>query len=88
MVVTSKCAKDAKRFKSNIKRFWEVTDHGPIKWFLGFEIQRNQGTKTIAINQRAYIKSLVEKFRMSGAKLGTTPMQPGTQFFWINVRHP
>jgi hypothetical protein len=39
MAVTSKRAVDAERFKSNIRKFWEITDHGPIKWFLGFQIK-------------------------------------------------
>ena len=62
MALTSKRAVDAERFKSEIKKFWEITDHGPIKWFLGFEIKRDRDTRTISINQAAYIESMVEKF--------------------------
>jgi len=51
MAVTSKHAVDAEKFKSDIRKFWEITDHGPIKWFLGFEIKRDRDTRTIAINQ-------------------------------------
>jgi hypothetical protein len=36
MAVTSKRAIDAERFKSDVRRFWEITDHGLIHWFLGF----------------------------------------------------
>ena len=39
VTVTSKHAIDAEKFKSDIRKFWEITDHGPIKWFLGFEIK-------------------------------------------------
>ena len=80
MAVTSKRAVDAEKFKSDIKKFWEITDHRPIKWFLGFEIRRDRDAKTIAINQHAYIESMVEKFRLTGAKPVSTPMEPGTQF--------
>ena len=80
MAVTSKRAVDAEKFKSDIRKFWEITDHGPIKWFLGFEIKRDRDAKTIAINQRAYIENMVEKFRLTGAKPVSTPMEPGTQF--------
>ena len=41
MALTSKRAIDAERFKSEIKKFCEITDHRPIKWFLGFEIKRD-----------------------------------------------
>jgi Reverse transcriptase (RNA-dependent DNA polymerase) len=48
--ITSKRAVDAERFKSDIRKFWEITDHGPIKWFLGFEIKRDQDARMLAIN--------------------------------------
>jgi hypothetical protein len=80
MAVTSKHAVDAENFKSDIRKFWEITDHGPIKWFLGFEIKRDRNARTIAINQRTYIENMVEKFRLTGAKPVTTPMDPGSQF--------
>jgi len=41
MAITSKQKTDAENFKSNIKRFWDITDHGPINWFLGFQIKRD-----------------------------------------------
>jgi hypothetical protein len=62
MAVTSKCAIDAERFKSDIRKFWEITDHGPIKWFLGFKIKRDRDARMLAINQHAYIENMVEKF--------------------------
>jgi hypothetical protein len=80
MAVTSKRAVDAQKFKSNIKRFWDITDHGPINWFLGFQIKRDRKSRTISINQKAYIESVVEKFRLTGAKKVATPMETNAQF--------
>ena len=37
MAVTLRRAIDATHFKANVKQFWDITDHGPIKWFLGFK---------------------------------------------------
>jgi hypothetical protein len=80
MAVTSKRTIDAERFKSCIRKFWEITDHGPIRWFLGFEIRRDRKTRTISINQQAYIESMVEKFRLTGARQVSTPMEMNAQF--------
>jgi hypothetical protein len=80
MAVTSKRAVDAKNFKSEIQKHWEITDHGPIGWFLGFEIKRDRKAKTISINQRAYIESMVEKFRLTNTKRVHTPMDPNVQY--------
>ena len=42
MAVTLKRAEDITRFKANIQRYWEITDNGPIRWFLGFQISRDR----------------------------------------------
>ena len=54
MAVTSKQAKDITRFKADIQHYWEITNNGPIHWFLGFQISHNHTTRTISINQSAY----------------------------------
>ena len=41
MAVTSKRAEDITRFKADIQCYWEITDNGPICWFLGFQISRD-----------------------------------------------
>ena len=51
MAVTLKRSVDAERFKSDVKCFFDITDHGPIKWFLGFEIKRDQRLRTVSIDQ-------------------------------------
>jgi Reverse transcriptase (RNA-dependent DNA polymerase) len=62
MALTSKRTVDIKRFKSKIKEFWDIMDHGPIKWFLGFETKRDRKLYTILIHQHAYIEAMVQKF--------------------------
>ena len=41
MAVMSKRKVDAKRFKLDVKRLWDIPNHGLIKWFLGFQIRRD-----------------------------------------------
>jgi hypothetical protein len=80
MALASKRAEDAERFKSESRKFWEITDCGPIRWFLGFEIKRDRNARTISINQHAYIESMVEKFRLTNARPVSAPMEPGVHF--------
>ena len=35
MGITSKCTEDIVKFKSELKRHWDITDMGQIQWFLG-----------------------------------------------------
>ena len=62
MALTSKRAVDPENFKKNIQKYWAITNHGVIGWFLGFQIKRDQKNKTLSINQHTYIESLAEKF--------------------------
>lgn len=80
MAVTSKRSVDADRFKTKIKEFWDITDHGPIKWFLGFQIKRDRESRTISINQRAYIEAMVDKFKLTNAKKVAILMDPHVQY--------
>ena len=82
MALTSKRAIDAENFKGDIKRYWDITDHGPIGWFLGFQIKRDRKNRTISINQHAYIESLAEKFQLINAKPIKMPIKPGTQYLF------
>jgi len=80
MAVTSKHAVDILKLKAEIRKHWEITDHGPISWFLGFEIKRDRKARTISINQSAYIQRVLEKFNLTNAKPVSTPMEPAAQF--------
>ena len=80
MAVTSKRKADIEKFKTEVKKHWDITDNGPINWFLGFEIKWNRKNKTLAINQHAYIVSLTEKFRLMNAKPVNTPMEPNVAY--------
>ena len=80
MAVTSRRSVDAEHFKSNIKWFWDITDHGPTKWFLGFKIRRDCTSRTVSINQHAYIEAMVNKFRLTGAKKTLIPINPHTHY--------
>jgi hypothetical protein len=47
IAIISKQPINAQCFKAKIKEFWDITDHRPIKWLLGFEIKRDCKLKTI-----------------------------------------
>jgi Reverse transcriptase (RNA-dependent DNA polymerase) len=80
MAVMSKKAIHIKCFKSKIKKHWDITNHRPIKWFLEFQIKRNQQSRTLSMNQHAYIEAIVEKFRLTNAKKVAIPMNPHIQY--------
>ena len=36
MAMTSERVVNANNFKNKVKKHWEIMDHRPIQWFLGF----------------------------------------------------
>jgi hypothetical protein len=58
----------------------ELTQHvaaelkGPIKSFLGIDIIRNWSQHLIALNQGAYIDCLIAEFKLTEAKIASTPL--------------
>ena len=42
IVITSRRKVDISKLKSEVRRFWEITDMGEISWYLGFEIKRDR----------------------------------------------
>ena len=57
-----------------------ITDHGPIKWFLGFQIKRNRESGTLSINQKAYIEAMVKIFNLTNAKPVSMPMESSAHY--------
>ena len=56
-------------------KYWAITNHGTIAWFLGLQIKRDWKNKTLSINQHMYIESLAEKFQLTNAKLSGDTLQ-------------
>jgi hypothetical protein len=77
MAVTGNSLTAVNNFKSEIKEYYDITDLGEIRWFLGFEIKRDQAARTISINQKAYIQSMAAKFSVDNGKNINLPMLPG-----------
>src|SRR6202040_836989 len=79
MAVPAKRLGDVIKFKSELRRYWEISDKGELSWFLRFEVKRDRTARTISINQRTYINAMLDKFRLTNAKPVLTPMETGMQ---------
>ena len=76
MAITSNSDQAVTWFKNEIKRVYEITNLGDLRWFLGMEIKRNRATCTISINQSAYIEGMAMKFGLTSTKPIYVPMLP------------
>ena len=58
-------------FKNSMKEEFEMSDMGLIHYFLGIEVNQNEGE--IVISQQKYAHDLLKKFRMENASPCNTP---------------
>lgn len=57
----------------------ELVDRGAISFYLGMEIERENGSKSISIHQRRYTEELLKQWGMTECKPVSTPMASGTK---------
>jgi hypothetical protein len=62
-------------FKNFISESFKMKDLGPMRWMLGMEIIRDREKKTLEISQKAYLKSVLERYGMNSCKPTDTPAQ-------------
>lgn len=64
-------------FKTKMKREFDMTNLGLLKYFLGIEV--TQSEDGIFICQYKYAKDILKRFRMKNCKLVVTPIAIGTK---------
>ncbi|THH23079.1 hypothetical protein EUX98_g8096, partial [Antrodiella citrinella] len=69
------------RLKSTLAEHYELADMGNARWLLGFEIQRDRISRSISLNQSAYVDTLISRFNMHDAYPAATPLDPAINLF-------
>ena len=59
-------------FKGAMMKEYEMTDLGPMKYFLGIQVRQCKGE--IFISQEKYLEDLLKRFQMNDCKPVSTPM--------------
>ncbi|KAL0458871.1 UNVERIFIED_CONTAM: Retrovirus-related Pol polyprotein from transposon TNT 1-94 [Sesamum latifolium] len=60
--------------QNNLSKNFEMKNLGDAKKILGMTIERNRKTSTIFLNQKSYVKNVVENFSMTTAKPTPVPL--------------
>jgi hypothetical protein len=61
-------------FKQRLNKRFECVDHGPVKYFLGFNVVRDIEGRKLTISLEHYLETVLEKFGMSDCKSEKTPL--------------
>jgi hypothetical protein len=73
-----------KEFINNIKSYLDLKDLGPIKDYLGIQIDRTQNS--FKLHQKDYIIKILTKFKMLESKPVSTPMDPKLKLITSNKK--
>ena len=60
--------------KDELKSTFKMKDLGPIHWFLGLEITRDQARCLISVSQTRYVSDVIEHFGFTNACPISTPI--------------
>lgn len=71
MLISGPNRKNVNAVKTAIMDKWKITDSGPAKEFLKIRISRDRQARTIDLDQRAYIESIVKEWLPKNSKSWT-----------------
>lgn len=77
LILAGTDAEEINRVKMLLDEKFSIKDLGDLKYFLGFEVARNQ--EGISLCQRKYALDLLQETGLLGTKPCSTPMEPGLQ---------
>ncbi|KAF7326533.1 Transcription factor [Mycena venus] len=80
-LILSNSAAACQALKREIGARFDITDLGPVRWLLGFEIRRDRAARRLTISQSVYIDTLAERFGMQDARPLSVPLDPHANLF-------
>lgn len=66
------------RIKAALMKEFDMTDFGPVSWFLGIRVIRDRPTRRLYLCQDAYIERVMKNFKDIPISKGNIPISPYT----------
>ena len=74
LLIAGNDRKEILRVKKELMKVFKMKDLGGVQEFLGIEVTRNRGNRTLRLSQSSYIAKILERFQMSDSSPTATPM--------------
>jgi transposase InsO family protein len=68
-------ASDVRPIKQALRRQYEMTDDGPISWFLGVRLVQDVAAGTFSLDQATSVRHILAEYRMDECKPVSTPSE-------------
>jgi hypothetical protein len=66
-------------FKEQLKTRFQMSDMGPVKYLLGWHIERDRNRRNIFLHQEQYCIKVLKSFNMQDSRPVGSPQEPGQQ---------
>ena len=73
MALTTKSITILQKFKDELSAKFEISDLGELRYILGIQVKQNRQSRTISLNQTAYIHQVLAQFGMPECAPVSTP---------------
>ena len=84
MLIVGKNASRIDELKKQLSKSFAMKDLGHAKQILGMRITRSRGDRKLHLSQEKYIKKVLQRFNMIGAKSVASPLAP---HFRLSIDH-
>ena len=74
MLITCKRREEIERLKMELNSAFEMKDLGTATRILGMQIVKDRNSRTLFLTQAVYVKRVLSRFEMSGAKPVSVPL--------------
>jgi hypothetical protein len=79
LVLASPSKAAIQKVKDELRARFKIHDQGPTSFILGVKLERDRARRTISLSQPAYIRSILESYRMQECNPASTPMSEKTR---------
>jgi len=78
-ILVAGSAKSVQGVKDVLRASFDVRDLGEANFFLGMEVERDRGSKTLKLTQMKYTAELLHKYGLQGANSKKVPLSPAVK---------
>ena len=88
MIIASKNVAEVDLVKQQLRKEFEISDLGPVLFFLGMEIVRDRQTRQLTLSQKRYTLDVLRRFDMTNCNSKSIPITVGSQLFKAGEQLP